>query len=230
LNCFIFLALDDIFSKDDVCPATKTCDFEADLCDFTNDITFPLKWQISGPNSIIGDSSYPDHTSMTGSFAYFLLSLGNVNDKAQLISQKYKPSGTECLQFWYYSNNDNINGTLNILKLSENVYSSPLWSKKEFNTDGWQYGQVEIGDSRNEFSIIFEGVKNVDNSILNAFIGIDDVILKIGSCLPPIICNFEDATICSWSQFKYDDLDWLVSQGRKGSKLFKLFFLIYCYS
>ena len=177
----------------------------------------PLNWQLSGANSIIDGSSYPDHTSSTGSFAYFFLPMGNLNDKAHLISQKYKPAGPECLQFWYYSNSENREGTLNILKLSENVYSTPLWSKNAFDTDAWHYGQVEVGEARNEFSIIFEGIKNLDNALFNSFIGIDDVILKIGSCLTPVNCNFEDTTTCSWSQYNLDDLDWLLSQGKKGT-------------
>lgn len=142
---------------------------------------------------------------------------GNQQDRGHLISQKYKPIGPECLQFWYYTNVQNEEGTLNILiKFDDDVYSTQVWSKTIFDTNGWHYEQVQIGDTKNEFSLVFEGVKNVQSAFFNSFIGIDDVTVKLGSCSPPINCNFEDITTCSWSQYSYDDLDWLLSQGQKG--------------
>lgn len=181
-----------------------------------NDINSPLEWVLSGANPTIAEVIYPDHTSGLGSFAVLTLAVGNINDKGRLISQNYKPSGPECLQFWYYSNRVEASfATLNILKLSQNIYSNPLWSANNFETNDWQFGQVQVGDDRAEFSFIFEGVKNENSN--NAFIGIDDVTLKIGACPPPVNCNFEDATICSWSQYNYDDLDWLPTKGRKGN-------------
>lgn len=128
------------------------------------------------------------------------------------MSHKYSPVGAECLQFWYLMRGNDI-GTLNILKYSKGNYSSPLWYKKGYIDDEWQYGQVEIGDTQNDFSFVFEGIKSAGNY---GVIGIDDVTLKIGGCPDPVNCDFEDGTICSWSQYKYDDLDWLLNQGETG--------------
>ncbi len=157
---------------------------------------------------------YPDHTTSTnsGSFAFLNIDVGSLGDRGRLMSHKYKPAGPECLQFWYLFVGNDI-GTLNILKFSNNTYSNPFWTKKDISEDEWQYGQVEIGDSRNDFSFVFEGIKSSGNA---GVLGIDDVMLRIGACPAPINCNFEDATICSWSQYKYDDMDWLLIQGQKG--------------
>ena len=141
------------------------------------------------------------------------MALGSLNDNAILKSQTYKPIGPECLQFWYYRDK-NDGSTLNVLKYSNNVYSTPLWTKNDFSLGVWQYGQVQVGDTRSEFSFVFEVVKNKVNS--NGVIGIDDVVLKIGTCQAPTNCNFEDATMCSWTQVNDDDLDWLLIQGQKG--------------
>jgi hypothetical protein len=42
-------------------------------------------------------------------------------------------------------------------------------------------------------------------------------MLRIGACPGSIICYFEDGTICYWSQYKYDVMDWLLIQGQKGT-------------
>ena len=140
-----------------------------------------MKWEISGPEAVIGGIPYPDHTSQAGSFAFVNLANGNINDKGRLVSQNNKPSGPECLQFWYYSNRAEYSfGTLNVLKFSEQIYSTPLWSQNSFEFNDWQFGQVQIGDSRNEFLFIFEVIKSGFST--NAFISIDDVILKSDAC------------------------------------------------
>ena len=213
-NC---LAIDDIFATNNICPTIKTCDFEVDFCDYTNDANSPLQWQRTTDSSEISIDSYADHTSGTGSFSYLLLPTGNVNLRGRLISQNFKASGPECLQFWYFGSKNDI-GSLNIIKYSEQVFSTPLWTKNNFEIYDWLFGQVQVGDSRVDFTIIFEVIKTVENT--NGFIGIDDVTIIPGACPPPINCNFEDGTICSWSQFGYDDLDWLPTKGRKGNSKF----------
>ena len=44
-------------------------------------------------------------------------------------------------------------------------------------------------------------------------IGIDDVVLTLGYCSPPINCDFEGRDLCSWTQMKDDTFDWLLQQG-----------------
>ena len=48
-------------------------------------------------------------------------------------------------------------------------------------------------------------------------IGVDDVVLTLGYCPPPINCDFEQADLCSWTQMKDDDFDWLLQQGETDS-------------
>ena len=45
-------------------------------------------------------------------------------------------------------------------------------------------------------------------------VGIDDYTIRIGQCSPAINANFEDYTLGSWLQYQYDDMDWLLNQGK----------------
>ena len=205
------IALDDLDSYVGECAPTKLCDFEIDFCEFKNTIdgSADINWLRGLPSSL----PFTDHTtnSFSGSVAYVDLKNSNINSKARLVSSSYLPNGVECLQFWY------LNNGLNTSKL--NVYEKKLssynlkWSKiSHLNQLDWRFGQVNIGESASsEYSIVFEGfiLKNDENSI----VAIDDVILRIGECSQPIDCNFEDFSLCSWSQSKENDLDWELSQG-----------------
>ena len=209
------ISLDDLFSYDGKCLPTKSCDFEDGLCDFQNvdDNTALLKWKVGQPSSFS-----IDHTTLTnqGSFAFVDFQNNNQNSKGRLESGKFAFNGFECLQFWYLLNGKD-NGDLNIYIKYLNDYGSPIWSKSSHDNDEWRYGQLRIGNNSylaNNYSVIFEATKGPNN---NGIAGIDDVIIKIGECPLPIDCNFEEYSICSWSQYKYDQLDWLLNQGETDS-------------
>jgi len=209
------ISLDDLSSYDGKCLPTKSCDFEDGLCDFQNvdDNSALLKWKVGQPTFVS-----IDHTTLTnqGSFAFVDFQNNDQNSKGRLESAKFSFNGFECLQFWYLLNGKD-NGDLNIYIKYLNDYGTPIWSKSSHNNDEWRFGQISIGNNSyltNNYSVIFEAMKGPKN---NGIAGIDDVIIKIGDCSPPINCNFEEYSICSWSQYQYDQLDWLLNQGETDS-------------
>jgi len=209
------ISLDDISSYDGKCVQTRSCDFEDGLCDFQNvdDNSALLKWKVGQPSSVS-----IDHTTLSnqGSFAFVDFQNNNQNSKGRLESVKFSFNGFECLQFWYLLNGKD-NGDLNIYIKFLNDYGTPIWSKSSHNNDEWRFGQQSIGNNSyltNNYSVVFEAIKGSNN---NGIAGIDDVIIKIGDCSPPINCNFEEYSICSWSQYQYDQLDWLLNQGETDS-------------
>ncbi len=119
------------------------------------------------------------------------------------------------MKFWYFLNGpDGTTGKLNIAK--QNTGSSDetnLWSSDIYENTTWRYGQVSMNGGTNPFAILFEATK----SSSNVLIGIDDVILTLGYCPPPVNCNFESGTMCSWTQLKDDDFDWLLQSGETES-------------
>lgn len=201
------IALDDISATLGACPPSKVCDFEIDFCDYSVDNSTVLEWKRGSSSD--GTTFYDDHTTSTqaGNFAYLNTGVGSFGDKGLLKSKQYRALGNECLQFWYLLDGNEI-GSLNIYTtMSNNV----IWSRAgRTGTPDWHYGQITIYGQR-DFGIIFEGIKGRGNQ---GIIAIDDILLISGSCPPPVNCNFEDTTLCSWSQYKYDDMDWLLNQGK----------------
>jgi hypothetical protein len=129
----------------------------------------------------------------------------------RLQSRQYINVGDECLKFWYFINGpDGTNGKLSLAKqTSGSQTETNLWSTDIYENNAWRYGQVSVKDDLNPFVLLFEASKSAQDVI----IGIDDVILTLGYCPPPTTCNFESATICSWTQLKDDDFDWLLQSG-----------------
>jgi len=210
------IALDDLSSSQGACAPSKVCDFEIDLCNYINDASADLMW-LRGQAS----ATTVDHTTgtQTGSFAYVEMNKGNVNSKARLVSSEFLLIGAECLQFWYLTSGLN-SGLLNVYQKNSNGQNNLLWSRKSHENEEWRFGQVTIGDSMDlnnnySFSAVFEGVKLSANNML---IGLDDISIRLGQCSSSnIYCSFEEYTICSWTQYQYDDMDWLLNQGETDS-------------
>jgi hypothetical protein len=118
------------------------------------------------------------------------------------------------LKFWYFINGPNgATGKLNVAKQnSGSQVESNIWSNDIYE-NAWRYGQVSINGGRDPFYYIFQASKSTQDVV----IGIDDVILTLGFCSPPINCDFEKVDLCSWTQLKDDDFDWLLESGETDS-------------
>lgn len=128
----------------------------------------------------------------------------------RLRSREYPNSGDECLKFWYFINGpEGTTGRLNVLK--QNTGSSvetQLWSNAIYE-NAWRYGQVSVNGVFSSFTTLFRALKSSQNVV----IGVDDVLLTLGYCPAPTSCSFENYDICSWTQLKDDDFDWLLQAG-----------------
>jgi len=130
---------------------------------------------------------------------------------SRLRSREYRNVGDECLQFWYFINGpDGTNGKLNLsIQNTGSQTEINLWSSDIYDNNTWRYGQVSINGGAAPFVISFQATKSSQDVV----IGIDDVILILGYCPAPTNCDFERGSICSWTQLKDDDFDWLLQSG-----------------
>lgn len=114
------------------------------------------------------------------------------------------------MKFWYFINGpDGTTGKLNVAKRNAgSQIETNLWSNEIYDNT-WRYGQVSIKGGSSSFVALFQALK----SSKDVNIGIDDVILRLGFCPPPTTCDFEAYDICSWTQLKDDDFDWLLQIG-----------------
>lgn len=115
------------------------------------------------------------------------------------------------MQFWYYINGpDGTNGKLSLAQQNNGAPSeTTVWSNDFYENGTWRYGQVGISGGVNPFVLLFEATKSSSDVV----IGIDDAVLTLGYCPPPVDCTFESTTLCSWTQLKDDDFDWLLQSG-----------------
>ena len=128
----------------------------------------------------------------------------------RLQSREYTNIGNECLKFWYFLNGpDASNGKLTLTQHHRGAPSETnLWSGDIYDKT-WRYEQVFIDGGVDPFTVSFIASKPSPDVI----VGIDDVILTLGYCPPPTTCDFESAGLCSWTQMKDDDFDWLLQSG-----------------
>ena len=114
------------------------------------------------------------------------------------------------MQFWYYLNGpDGSTGKLSLAKHDRNATGETLLWSGDIYDKAWRYEQVAISGDVNPFTMIFQAFKSSNDVV----VAIDDVTMTLGYCPPPINCGFESSGICSWTQMKDDQLDWLHYSG-----------------
>ncbi|KAL8608892.1 hypothetical protein ACOMHN_065230 [Nucella lapillus] len=85
--------------------AAHTCDFEGNVCGYTQDTTDNYDWsRTSRSTTTTGTGPSNDHTYGTsqGHYMYMEASNKRVGQKARLLSPVYHDSGSMCLQFYYH--------------------------------------------------------------------------------------------------------------------------------
>jgi hypothetical protein len=203
------IALDDVLTSQGMCISeSRACDFSVNFCGYTNS-ELSLKWKRSAYDDAIPIADHTTGTVLHGSFAY--VNMANANSETIKVGRLVSPvlelsNSVECLEFWYLTTGTST-GTLNVY-LSKKA-NKTVWHTDRNKDDDWRYVQIQM-DPANTVNIVFEAVRGNGPDRL---IGIDDINMRIGSCLPPVNCNFEENTLCSWTQSKYDDdFDWLITR------------------
>ncbi|XP_041460944.1 MAM and LDL-receptor class A domain-containing protein 2-like [Lytechinus variegatus] len=213
------IAVDDIALYDGACPTQVECDFEMDLCSWTQDQTNPWQWQRNtGPTPTPSTGPSYDHStgSALGYYAFVKASDASSDSKARLFSPIYLDTDMECLRFWYHMFGDNL-GQLNIYiedQVTQEV-GNPLFTRSGPSDDSWRFGQVSISSSHRYKAVIEASRAQGDN--IQGDIAVDDLEIFRGTCLRKGFCDFQN-DLCGWSQeVVQDQWDWLRSSGSTDS-------------
>lgn len=220
------LAIDDLNLSVRPCTAAGSCNFDYDLCSYTNDYeSADFQWLLGIgriQNYGLIDISL-DHIKNKRLFVYADLTNPVIKqgEKARLISEILS-SNNQCLEFWYYITGSDF-GSFNVKKRTFNtltdevtVNDEMIWFKNgtDEKNQNWRTAQISISNSssKNDYQIIFEIVKGKGP---REFVAFDDVVLenKICSISPTIspttdptkqdkqnkfFCNFDNGNMCSW--------------------------------
>ncbi|XP_078483553.1 MAM and LDL-receptor class A domain-containing protein 1 isoform X3 [Ciona intestinalis] len=235
------IAMDDMKIYDGECPPPGSCDFETDLCGWSNvantDGVMDWIWSSGAtPSRYTGPTV--DHTtnSATGHYLY-IESTGFSSEviKVWASSEIYPATGGACFK-WYYHMFGPTVGALSIYvqDVSEDISDigtgkGRVWSQFGDHGDQWEYGEVDI-QSQTEWRIIIEATKT--SSLDFGDIAIDDLDLIIhqtcaGSDVttppPPFTttptqapsqwdCDFESG-LCTWSSDSSAESQWTIQSG-----------------
>eukprot|EP00794_Sanderia_malayensis_P017044 gene17044-18759_t len=214
------IAIDDIDIQHGDCISSGICTFEgANLCGWTNVKTDNFDWKrASGSTSSVGTGPRTDHTYKTnlGHYIYIETSTSLPAGSKAMIQTPYyyNSNGQSCVQFYYHMYGNTI-GTLNVY-IKYSFYTQQLKFTRTGNQNNtWLLGQVAV-TRKTYYQIRFEAIKG---SSFTGDIAIDDFKIKAGSCPAPGDCDFEDADMCTWTNSKADEFDWILGQASTNSWL-----------
>ncbi|CAG5126616.1 unnamed protein product, partial [Candidula unifasciata] len=175
------IALDDIELSNNPCINLFGCDFEKDLCSWTQNTTDNFDWMlISGPAPYQGPLL--DHTTnnIAGQYIY-LDSTGRQGDVAELDSQIIPLAGSNdffCFSFWYY-----MIGGVGYLNVTTRTFASQkpqtVFSLYGSQNDTWQQAFVNIPRPSAAFQIAVIGSVGISKIVS---MGLDDFSFAASSC------------------------------------------------
>ncbi|XP_019642580.1 PREDICTED: MAM and LDL-receptor class A domain-containing protein 1-like [Branchiostoma belcheri] len=163
------------------------CDFETDLCQYTQNTTDNFDWTRDSRGTRSSRTGPTvDHTTgtSTGHYMYIETSLPREQgDTARLLSPSYRryPDG-QCLLFWTHMYGVHI-GTLKV-SVKTGGTTSDIWTRSGNQGDQWFSVAVNI-PANNSYQVIFEGVRG---SGIHGDIAIDDVSILQRTCLDVVDC------------------------------------------
>ncbi|XP_076468055.1 apical endosomal glycoprotein-like [Babylonia areolata] len=163
-------------------PSPNDCDFEQDLCLWTNSVHDKFDWtRHSGPTPWARTGPKVDHTlnSAQGHYLYIEASGSRLNgDNARLESMPLNPSEPYCLTFWYHLYGSSI-GSINVRIKKNGVTGPPIWSQGGPQKDQWEQAVLDIDPQTTPFSLILEGARG---SSFNGDAAIDDITVNESPC------------------------------------------------
>ncbi|XP_043540792.1 MAM domain-containing protein 2-like, partial [Chiloscyllium plagiosum] len=156
-----------------------SCNFDLDLCSWTQSKTDDLDWKrISGstPSALTGPSY--DHTSAGGYYIYIEGNEGNEGDKAQLVSALCDKTGDRCLRFWYHMYGVAQSMALNVYQLEVGLPPILMWSDRGNKGNQWIAAAVDLHLS-GKSQILIEAVRGND---YRSDVAVDDISFHSGCC------------------------------------------------
>ncbi|XP_078575827.1 uncharacterized protein LOC144861701 [Branchiostoma floridae x Branchiostoma japonicum] len=155
-----------------------SCDFEANLCQYTQDTTHDVQWaRYSGITRSRDTGPTGDHTTGSGYYMNVEATHSQQGDIARLISPTYLlQTGSQCLLFWAHMYGSQT-GTLRVSVIAGGT-TTEIWSRSGNQGNQWFSVYVSI-PAAGSCQVIFEGVRG------NGFrgdIAIDDVSILREAC------------------------------------------------
>eukprot|EP00057_Strongylocentrotus_purpuratus_P027554 XP_011682028.1 PREDICTED: MAM and LDL-receptor class A domain-containing protein 1-like [Strongylocentrotus purpuratus] len=135
------------------------CDFDLDLCTFTQATTDDIDWtRWAGNTSSLYTGPENDHTIGTAAgFYIYTEASGSYNKVAVLESELIlASSGRLCADFWYHMWGADI-GTLNIYAKTGTTLGQVLWTQSGALSRNWFEAQIDFIPTA-DFKFVFEGV------------------------------------------------------------------------
>ncbi|KAM7379552.1 hypothetical protein PAMP_005098 [Pampus punctatissimus] len=189
------MAFDDVQLTDSQCPPHGYCDFESNMCSWSNvgggvDQGDWLRGKGASPNPNTGPSV--DHTTSSthGYYMYVDSSVGQWGDMSFLISDMFQPSTRgHCLRFWYHMFGDYI-GTLRVHINDRKIHTGGneegilKWTETGNKGDKWQHASVDINHEE-AFWFVFVYRRGMNTG---GDVALDDITILPRPCYsePPI--------------------------------------------
>ncbi|CAH1265180.1 HGF [Branchiostoma lanceolatum] len=158
--------------------ATIDCDFDTDVCGYTNDSTADFSWnRLRGWTPQSNTGPLADHTTGSG---YYMLTqatpLPNPGAKVSFSSPTIDVYTHACLRFVYHIYGFDM-GTLNV-HVEGPRGKTTIFSTDGNNTNTWLKANIEV--EAGSFRVVFEAERGTNP---NTNIAIDDVQLTEGFCI-----------------------------------------------
>ncbi|KAK7069136.1 hypothetical protein SK128_025175 [Halocaridina rubra] len=172
------VAIDDVTVKQGRCPEPASCNFDLDICLWTQSSVDELNWITV--NSL-GDLH--DHTAGNGSLLG-LVTGGETNpgDTAILESEPVTITDTACLTFWYNLYGSSV-GSLTVSQHSSPLNKFDIWLLEggvSIASGNWSYASLPIQPSFDANVLITLKARVSDEaSGEKGHIAVDDIILKL---------------------------------------------------
>ncbi|KAL9984449.1 hypothetical protein ACROYT_G006741 [Oculina patagonica] len=169
-----------LWSSYDIFKANIDCDFETDMCGWTNDPHDNYDWtHHRGRTPTAGTGPSTDHTKGTQGHYVFMETSRPKSPgwKARLVS-KYVGLRVACLKFWYHAFGDDAHmGELQLV-VKTSLEEKVVWSVNRNRGDRWVLKYATIFSKR-PYRFIFQGVRG--DGYLSDF-ALDDISLENNPC------------------------------------------------
>ncbi|XP_077978868.1 MAM and LDL-receptor class A domain-containing protein 1-like [Glandiceps talaboti] len=215
------ISIDDVKVEDHPCTGLRaTCDFEFDMCTWTNVKDDEFDWlRFSGSSALLFGISGPtfDHTTGTpdGWYILFESEFRSRDEKARVVSDVFSEIKPRCFEFYYHMYGPNVApGDLAVyVEHADSLYETRVWFQTGDKGDRWHEAHVDI-DFNAPYRIVIEG--KIDTSF-GGDIAVDDTRMYDTPCseLPtpePFVCedgqgSVDDSVRCDWKDDCADGSD-----------------------
>ncbi|XP_071506658.1 MAM and LDL-receptor class A domain-containing protein 1-like [Diadema antillarum] len=192
-----------------------SCDFEIDICNFTDDSTDDFDWTRKSGSSSTGDTGPDvDHTHGTslGYYVYAEASSPQTQGSvARLISPSEDATQSKCVEFFYFMFGDHMGSLRVYVRDSDSTtLGDPVWEFHGESGRQWYKGRASIQQQAGSVEMIFEAEIGSGE---RSDIAIDDIAYSDGLCASDFVnCTFESGW-CGFEQDDTDDFDFIRQAG-----------------